>query len=87
MAGFQVTAEVPDGTWIDVRDIIAQVQPEILIIVTDPKADERLWAEVLNRGAYDLLAQPFYEPEVRRVLTAAVSFWRMTSNKAAQRLA
>jgi hypothetical protein len=38
------------------------------VIVTDPQADARFWAEALNVGAYDLLAQPFYEPEVRRIL-------------------
>ena len=38
------------------------------MIVTDPQADARFWAEALNLGAYDLLAQPFYEPEVRRIL-------------------
>ena len=31
------------------------------------------WAEALNLGAYDLLAQPFYEPEVRRILYNACS--------------
>src|ERR1039457_6796154 len=29
------------------------------LIVADRLADERLWAEVLNLGAYDLLAKPF----------------------------
>ena len=43
------------------------------MIVTDPQADARLWAEVLNRGGYDLLTQPFYAPEVRRILGNAVS--------------
>jgi hypothetical protein len=38
------------------------------VIVTDPHVTPRLWAEALNLGAYDLLAQPFYEPEVRRIL-------------------
>ena len=38
------------------------------VIVTDPQADARFWAEALNLGAYDLLAQPFYAPEVRRIL-------------------
>ena len=41
------------------------------VIVTDPVADAQFWAEALNLGAYDLLAQPFYEPEVRRILSNA----------------
>jgi DNA-binding response OmpR family regulator len=35
-------------------------------------ADEYLWAEVLNLGGYDLLAKPFRDPEVKRVLAAAL---------------
>src|ERR1019366_7363589 len=46
---------------------------EYEVIVTDPQADAHFWAEALNLGAYDLLAQPFYEPEVRRILYNACS--------------
>ena len=45
----------------------------MVVIVTDKQADTRLWAEVLNLGAYDLLTQPYYEPEVRRILSNACS--------------
>jgi DNA-binding response OmpR family regulator len=34
-------------------------------------ADERLWAEVLNLGAYDLLAKPFDVREVLHAVTTA----------------
>ena len=51
----------------------ATVARETEVIVTDPQADACFWAEALNRGAYDLLAQPFYEPEVRRILYNACS--------------
>jgi DNA-binding NtrC family response regulator len=61
-------AILPDGKWLDALDL-ARLYPEKLeVIVTDPQADARFWAEALNMGAYDLLAQPFYEPEVRRIL-------------------
>jgi DNA-binding NtrC family response regulator len=62
---------LPDGNWLDVLHIVRDSPFETQLIVTDPHSDERLWSEVLNRGAYDLLAQPFYEPEVRRVLCNA----------------
>ena len=42
-----------------------------LLIVTSRFADERLWAEALNVGAYDVLAKPFERDEVNRVLTSA----------------
>jgi FixJ family two-component response regulator len=34
-------------------------------------ADERLWAEVLNLGGYDLLAKPLEGDEVSRVVEMA----------------
>jgi len=42
------------------------------VIVTAPFADEPLWAEVLNLGGYDVLAQPFDSNEVTRIVQAAL---------------
>ena len=66
-------ATLPDGKWLDVLHLARECPLEIEVIVTDPQADARFWAEALNLGAYDLLAQPFYEPEVRRILYNACS--------------
>jgi DNA-binding NtrC family response regulator len=64
-------ASLPDGRWLDVLHMAREYPKELQVIVTDPQADARFWAEALNLGAYDLLAQPFYEPEVRRILSNA----------------
>src|ERR1017187_9332019 len=66
-------ADLPDGKWLDVLDLVRECPRETGVVVTDPPADARFWAEALNLGAYDLLAQPFYEPEVRRILYNACS--------------
>jgi DNA-binding NtrC family response regulator len=66
-------AALPDGNWLDAIHLARQYPQALEVIVTDPQADARFWAEVLNLGAYDLLAQPFYEPEVRRILYNACS--------------
>jgi DNA-binding NtrC family response regulator len=66
-------AALPDGNWLDVLHLARQSPTELEIIVTDPHADARFWAEALNLGAYDLVSQPFYEPEVRRILYNACS--------------
>jgi DNA-binding NtrC family response regulator len=66
-------AALPDGQWLDVLHLARECPREMEVIVTDPHADARFWAEALNLGAYDLLAQPFYEPEVRRILYNACS--------------
>jgi DNA-binding NtrC family response regulator len=66
-------AALPDGNWLDAMHMVRDCPRELEVIVTDPQADARFWAEALNLGAYDLLAQPFYEPEVRRILYNACS--------------
>jgi len=66
-------AALPDGTWRDALRLARECPQDVEVIVTDPHADARLWAEALNIGAYDLIAQPFYEPEVRRILYNACS--------------
>ena len=66
-------AALPDGRWLDVLRLARECPQALEVVVTDPQADSRLWAEALNLGVYDLLAQPFYEPEVRRILYNACS--------------
>jgi two-component system response regulator PilR (NtrC family) len=66
-------AELPDGRWLNVLDMARESPQKTEVIVTNRLADGRFWAEALNLGAYDLLAQPFAEPEVRRILSNACS--------------
>jgi DNA-binding NtrC family response regulator len=74
-------AVLSDGKWLDVLHLVRENPRQMAVIVTDAKTDTRLWAEVLNLGAYDLLAQPYHEPEVRRILYNACS--RFESSMAA----
>jgi DNA-binding NtrC family response regulator len=66
-------AILADGTWRDVLDLARGVVPAPTVIVTDIAADASFWAEALNLGAYDLIAQPFATAEVRRILSYACS--------------
>lgn len=66
-------ATVSDGNWIDLLGLTRDTPTETQLIVTDLQADARFWSEALNLGAYDMLAQPFYEPEVRRILSNVCS--------------
>lgn len=66
-------AALPDGTWLDALLLARDCARDLEVIVTDPHADTRFWAEALNLGAYDLVPQPFYEPEVCRILSNACS--------------
>ena len=66
-------ANLSDGTWLDVLDVARRVAPHAEVIVTEREADARFWAEALNLGAYDLIAQPFASGEVQRILGNACS--------------
>jgi two-component system response regulator PilR (NtrC family) len=61
-------AVLPDGNWLDVLHLVRETPREMPVVVTAAQADARLWSQALNLGAFDVLAQPFYAPEVRRVL-------------------
>jgi PleD family two-component response regulator len=65
---------LPDGAWKDILEVTLTLQERVPLVVTSAIADERLWSEVLNLGGYDVLAKPFVEDEVRRVLD---SVWRV----------
>ena len=45
------------------------------LIVTSRLADDRLWAEALNLGAYDVLAKPFERMELVRSVSSAWLHW------------
>jgi len=68
--------EIADGEW---QVLLANLQDRAnppSLIVSSRLADERLWAEVLNLGAYDVLVQPFDRGEVLRVARMAWMSWR-----------
>jgi FixJ family two-component response regulator len=46
------------------------------LIVTSRLADNRLWAEAMNLGAWDVLAKPFDRSELLRTVTLAWLNWR-----------
>lgn len=68
--------DLTGGTWRDVWEHISLLPDPPLFIVTSRLADERLWVEALNLGAYDVLVQPFDAGEVLRVLSLAWEHWQ-----------
>jgi len=68
--------DLSPGSWKDLLDHSAGLPRPPLVIVTSRMADERLWAEALNLGAWDVLAKPFDGQEVCRVLEGAWQRWR-----------
>jgi DNA-binding response OmpR family regulator len=63
--------ELPEGGWREMlSDLQALADPPALVVKAR-LADDSLWAEVLNMGGYDVLAEPLDNDEVRRVMSAA----------------
>src|ERR1022692_4359630 len=63
--------EITPGTWGEILDHISLLPDPPLFIVSSRLADERLWAEALNLGAWDVLAKPFDADEVIRIVGIA----------------
>ena len=68
--------DLPDGTWKDVFREAGGLDNPPPVVVVSRLADERLWAEVLNLGGFDVLLKPFEHSEVRRVMGMALRQWR-----------
>lgn len=75
------------GTWIDVLEHIGAFESPPLLVVTSRLADEYLWVEALNRGAWDVLAKPFDPSEVLRAVESAWRRWRDPIRKPAREVA
>src|SRR5579885_606038 len=80
-----VDAELPDGSW---RNLLAFIQNSGLaceMIVCSRLGDHALWAEAIQTGAYDLIAEPFEQQEVSRIANNAIAsryMRRFTSSNA-----
>jgi DNA-binding NtrC family response regulator len=67
---------LPDGGWRDLSDAATRHGRGANVIVTSRLADDRLWAEVLNLGGYDVLATPLNGSEVFQAVESASRNWR-----------
>lgn len=73
---------LPDGNWKTLRNQLMRREFPPKLIVTSRIADERLWAEVLNLGGFDVLAQPFCATETLRCVSSACRHWHEEWSKA-----
>lgn len=68
--------ELADGDWRSILELVSDLPNAPPLIVTSRRADDSLWAEVLNLGGYDLLPAPFDRREVIRVTGVAWLHWK-----------
>ena len=64
------------GSWKDLMEDTQDMMNSSVFIVTSLRADDRLWAEALNLGAYDVVAKPFHPAELTRVVNLACMRWQ-----------
>jgi DNA-binding NtrC family response regulator len=73
--------ELLPGTYIDLLEHIIAKPNAPSVIVASRVADERLWAEALNLGAWDVLAKPFDRTEVVRSVKSGWQHWHNQGNE------
>lgn len=61
-----------DGNWCNVFKHLIDNDIHASMVVIAQQADERLWSEVLWRGAHDLLVEPYEDGDVRQVVEGAL---------------
>jgi DNA-binding NtrC family response regulator len=71
-----VEAAAADGRWEVLLERTADLPCPPRLIVYSRLADERLWAEVLNLGGFDVISTPFEAHEVRHCVAHALRAWR-----------
>ena len=68
--------DIFSDSWAQILDQVSVIPDAPLFIVSSRLADERLWAEALNLGAWDVLAKPFDADEVIRIVGIASLHWQ-----------
>ena len=67
-----VDSELPDGSWRDVLQFLVASNAGCEMVVCARCGDERLWAEVIQCGAFDLVPEPFERQEMLRIIRSAL---------------
>jgi CheY-like chemotaxis protein len=62
--------------WREILQAGKELSAPPCVIVTSRLADDRLWAELLNDGAFDLLSKPFNKADVIRIVHLAWVHWK-----------
>lgn len=65
----------PDA-WRELLEVTRDLPAPPCLIVTSRNADDRLWAELLHHGVFDLIAKPFDTSEVVRIVHSAWIHWQ-----------
>lgn len=67
---------IGQDSWKELLEDMQDAVNSSVLIVTSLHADERLWAEALNLGAYDVIAKPFRPAELIHAAKSACMYWQ-----------
>ena len=67
---------LPDGSWGDLVAEAARCRSRAKTVICMRTADPRLWIDVLEGGAFDVLVEPYQPEEVKRIVQAAAEIFR-----------
>jgi AmiR/NasT family two-component response regulator len=67
-----VPVSLPDGNWSDVHRSLVDTGLRASLVVLASEADPGLWSEVIWRGGYDLLVEPYAPSEVHHCIEGAL---------------
>jgi len=65
-------SELADGSWRDLVPAVLYARNPCEMVVCTRCGAERLWAEVLQCGVYDLIPEPYEHPETLRIIRSAL---------------
>jgi len=64
-------SELQDGTWVDVLSLSARASSPVSVIVVGQEIDTKLYASVIEVGAFDFIAPPFDALDLAHVVRCA----------------
>jgi len=65
-------ADLPDGSWRNLMLFVQNSGKACEMIICASLGDNQLWAEVIQCGAYDMIAEPFEREAVTRIMKSAL---------------
>ncbi|MGA8185623.1 MAG: response regulator [Terriglobia bacterium] len=68
--------KLPDGTWIDVVNLVEEPPVTVCAIVVGPSKNAETFEAALNYGALDFISPPFDSEAVSQLLTQAMTLVR-----------
>ena len=70
------TPELENEPWLQLLEETRNLVHPPKVIIASRQADDRMWAEVLHQGGYDVLPLPLESGEVVRTVSMAWLEWR-----------